>query len=76
MSLFFICLQVAVQSRSSFVDAAIRMGVPAVWMQLGIVHEEAAHTARVAGLDVVMDRCTAIEHRRLVRLGKFNLKQT
>ena len=58
------------------IDAAIRIGAPAVWMQLGIVHKEAARTARVAGLDVVMDRCTAIEHRRLVRLGKFKLNQT
>lgn len=52
------------------IDAAIRIGASAVWMQLGIVHQEAAHLASVAGLDVVMDRCTAIEHRRLVSLGK------
>ena len=53
------------------VDSAIKIGAPAVWMQLGIVHEEAAQRARTAGLDVVMDRCTAIEHRRLVRLGRL-----
>ena len=53
------------------VEAAIRIGAPAVWMQLGIVNEEAASLARAAGLVVVMDRCTAIEHRRLVRLGNL-----
>jgi predicted CoA-binding protein len=36
-----------------------------VWMQLGIVNEEAAETARKAGLTVIMDRCMMVEHRRL-----------
>ena len=53
------------------VEAAIRKGAPAVWMQLGIAHHEAAALARAAGLNVVMDHCMAIEHRRLVRLGKL-----
>ena len=47
------------------VESAMAIGAPAVWMQLGIIHEQAARKARAAGLDVVMDRCTAIEHRRL-----------
>ena len=53
------------------VDGAIWIGASAVWMQLGIVHEEAADRAIAAGLDVVMDRCTAIEHRRLLEEGKI-----
>jgi len=47
------------------VEAAIRIGAPAIWMQLGIVHKEAAQRACDAGLKVVMDRCMAIEHRFL-----------
>jgi predicted CoA-binding protein len=36
-----------------------------VWMQLGIVNEEAAEAAKKAGLTVVMDKCIMVEHRRL-----------
>ena len=46
------------------VEAAIRIGAKAVWMQLDVVHEEAAKRARDAGLLVVEDRCLLIEHRR------------
>ena len=48
-----------------FVDAAIDIGAKVIWMQLGIVHEEAAAKARAAGLEVVMDRCIKIEYARL-----------
>jgi predicted CoA-binding protein len=47
------------------VDAAIRIGARAVWMQEGVVHEEAAARARGAGLEVVMDRCILKDHRRM-----------
>ncbi|HEX8985048.1 MAG TPA: CoA-binding protein [Bryobacteraceae bacterium] len=47
------------------VEAAIRVGAKAVWMQEGVVHEDAAQRARDAGLTVVMDRCILKEHRRL-----------
>ena len=38
-----------------------------IWMQLGIVNEEAARKARESGLDVIMDRCMKIEHARRAR---------
>jgi predicted CoA-binding protein len=49
----------------SIVESAIRIGAGAVWMQEGVVHEEAAKKARQAGLAVVMDRCILKEHMRL-----------
>ena len=47
------------------VDQAIEIGAPVLWMQIGVIHNEAAQKARAAGLAVVMDRCMMREHKKL-----------
>lgn len=54
----------------AIVDDAIAIGAKAVWMQEGIVHDEAAAKARAAGLKVVMDRCALKEHAKLASSGE------
>jgi uncharacterized protein len=49
-----------------FVDSAIAIGARVFWMQLGISHAVAAAKLTAAGITVVQDRCTKIEHMRLV----------
>jgi predicted CoA-binding protein len=44
------------------VDEAIRLKVPAIWLQEGVIHEAAAKKARKAGIFVVMDKCIYKEH--------------
>ena len=57
--------------RSEFVpevvEEAIQLGVSAIWMQEGVVHEQAAEKARKAGIFVVMDKCILKEHIRYLR---------
>jgi len=47
------------------VEEAIKIGAKAVWMQEGVINEEAAARAREAGLMVVMDKCMRKEHQKL-----------
>lgn len=51
------------ESVPPIVDEAIELGVPVIWMQETVVHEEAAKKARDKGIVVVMDRCILKEHR-------------
>jgi len=49
------------------VEDAIAINVPAIWMQEGVMHDQAAEKARRAGIFVVMDRCILKEHRSRAR---------
>ncbi len=51
------------------VASAIRIGAKAVWMQEGVIHHQAAESARQAGLVVVMDACILKEHIKRFRLA-------
>ena len=56
----------AAREVDAIVDQCIALQIPAIWIQEGIVNEAAAARARSAGLFVVMDRCIAVELRRLM----------
>lgn len=47
------------------VKSAINLGVNTIWMQEGVANEEAAHIAKAAGLNIIMDRCMLKEHSKL-----------
>ncbi|MBW1922590.1 MAG: CoA-binding protein [Deltaproteobacteria bacterium] len=47
------------------VDEALEAGVKAIWMQLGVVHNESARKAMAQKVQVVMNRCIMVEHRKL-----------
>ncbi len=53
------------------VDEAIEVGAKAVWLQVGIVNNEAAQKAKEAGLVIVQNRCLMVEHKRLRAEGKL-----
>ena len=52
-------------ARGAGLTARVRVNARVLWLQLGVVNEDAAEIARNAGLDVVMNRCMKIEHSRL-----------
>ena len=51
----------------AIVDEMLALGLRNLWVQLGIRNEDAAQTAEAGGIQVVMDRCIMVEHRRLMR---------
>jgi predicted CoA-binding protein len=53
------------ESTPPVADEAVKIGAKVLWLQLGIVNEEAAAKARAGGLAVVMDACIAVVHRQL-----------
>jgi predicted CoA-binding protein len=48
------------------VDSAVAIDAPAIWIQQGIINDEAATRAQAAGLFTVMDRCIMVDYRRLL----------
>ena len=57
----FVDLFINAEAAGEIIDEAIALNLPAVWMQLGVINEEAASRAEAAGLQVVMNRCPLME---------------
>jgi predicted CoA-binding protein len=57
----------AAEEVGPIVEQCIALKLPAIWIQLGIVNEDAAERARAAGMFVAMDRCISVEYRRLMQ---------
>jgi uncharacterized protein len=57
------------EAAGRFADEAVEIGAKGVWFQLGVIDEDAYQRVREAGLDMVMDRCPAIEWPRLHAAG-------
>ncbi|HFQ81652.1 MAG TPA: CoA-binding protein [Desulfobacterales bacterium] len=53
----------------AIVDSALKIRAKVLWLQLGVIHAEAARRAQAAGLRVIMDRCLKVEHKRLKDAG-------
>ncbi len=53
----------------AIVDSTLRIKAKVLWLQLGVIHAEAALRAQAAGLTVIMDRCLKVEHQRLQDSG-------
>ncbi|RLB82911.1 MAG: CoA-binding protein [Deltaproteobacteria bacterium] len=53
------------------VDQAIEKGIPIIWMQLGVIHNDSARRAREAGIQVIMNKCVKVEHQRMMISGSL-----
>ena len=61
---------------SPVVDQAIEKEIPVIWMQLGVIHNEAAKRARQAGIKVVMNKCVKVEHQALASANPTDQKRS